>query len=75
MPSEEVPESVRLVLDLEIADEGPSGRLTDDRGSVNAFFGWLELMDGVEGARRRAAGSRCPNGRENEGGLDESNPA
>jgi hypothetical protein len=53
-------ESVRLVLELDLAGDGPSGRLVDEQGSSSAFFGWLQLMDGLEDVRRRAAGAAQP---------------
>ncbi|MGH2993770.1 MAG: hypothetical protein ACRDL1_09570 [Solirubrobacterales bacterium] len=68
MPGEERPESVRVVLDLDLAGDGPSGRLVDEVGSSSAFFGWLQLMDGLEGVRQRAAASGEP---DTSGGDDE----
>jgi hypothetical protein len=62
MPDQAGRESVRLVLDLDLTAGGPSGRLVDEQGSVRAFFGWLQLMDGLDGARRRAAKTKLPDG-------------
>lgn len=42
------------MLELDLTAGGPSGRLVDEQGSVYAFFGWLQLMDGLDGARKRA---------------------
>jgi hypothetical protein len=47
--------SVRLVLDLDLEGSPPRGRLVDGDGSVRPFFGWLQLMDGLESARKDAA--------------------
>ena len=55
MPGNPLKEPVRLVLALDPVEDPPSGHLVDEQGSVTAFSGWLQLMDGVEGARRRAA--------------------
>jgi hypothetical protein len=48
-------ESVRLVLDLDLEGNPPRGWLVDEEGSVRAFFGWLQLMDGLENARQHAS--------------------
>jgi len=55
MPGDSVSEPVRLVLAVDPAGDPPTGHLVDEHGSVIAFSGWLQLMDGVEGARQRAA--------------------
>jgi len=60
MPGHAGRESVRIVLDLDLASGSPSGRLVDEQGSVRAFFGWLQLMDGLHCARQRAAPSGQP---------------
>ena len=53
MTVENRPESVRVVLELDTGSTGLSGRLIDDRGSVSGFFGWLQLMGGLEDVRDR----------------------
>ena len=60
MSGDSVSQPVRLVLALDPAGDPPSGELVDERGSVTAFSGWLQLMDGVEDARRRAATDEEP---------------
>jgi hypothetical protein len=42
--------SVRIVVELDPRASAPSGRVTDERGAVARFSGWLELMDRVESA-------------------------
>jgi len=72
MPAADRPDSVRVVLDLDLdlAADAPSGRLVDELGSSSAFFGWLQLMDGLEGVRQRAAASGEPE----TSGRDEERP-
>lgn len=48
---------MRLMLDLDLAGGVPRGSLVDEQGSATPFFGWLQLMDGLEGARERATSS------------------
>jgi hypothetical protein len=55
MPGDSVSQPVRLVLALDPAGDPPTGELVDEHGSVTEFSGWLQLMDRVEDARRRAA--------------------
>jgi hypothetical protein len=47
--------SVRIVLDLDLEGSPPRGRFVGEEGSARAFFGWLQLMDGLEDARRHAS--------------------
>jgi hypothetical protein len=59
MPDQPGRESVRLVVDLDLTADGPSGHLVDENRSVCGFFGWLQLMDQLDSARQRAtAGER-----------------
>jgi hypothetical protein len=60
MSADPDPSRLRLMLDLDRATGAPSGRLVDERGSAIPFFGWLQLMDGLEGARQRAASNEAP---------------
>jgi hypothetical protein len=60
MPADSVDQPVRLVLAVDRAADPPTGHLVDERGSVTAFSGWLQLMDTVDGARRRSNTSEVP---------------
>jgi hypothetical protein len=55
---------VRIVLELDPDSDRPTGRLVDERGSARDFSGWLQLMDGLDGAMRRSGddSSRKRNG-------------
>jgi hypothetical protein len=57
-------DSIRLVVDLDARASAPSGHITDERGVMCAFWGWLELMDGVQRALRRVASPERPEGAE-----------
>jgi hypothetical protein len=63
---------LRLMLDLDLAAGVPSGRLVDERGSATPFFGWLQLMDGLDGARERAASSEASDPSDEGGGETHS---
>ena len=40
----------RLVVELELEDGLPAGRVHDPEGDVHAFQGWLELMSAIAAA-------------------------
>lgn len=54
---------MRLVLDLDVASEPPSGWLTDEDGERRRFVGLLELFALIEAFHRRAGGP-APSGPE-----------
>jgi hypothetical protein len=43
-----VPERVRVVLEIERTDRAISGQLVTDGAGAIEFYGWLELIDGIE---------------------------
>jgi hypothetical protein len=45
-------QSVELIVQLDPSREPISGRVTDGRGRRQSFFGWLDLMDILDRARR-----------------------
>ena len=50
-----------LVLELELEDPRPAGRVRDPDGDVHPFSGWLELMSAIaaaSGAERAGAPPR-----------------
>jgi hypothetical protein len=60
---------VRVIVDLDARGNVPRGHLTDERGVIDPFSGWLELMDRVESTLRRArgGGTSPPSGQEGTG--------
>lgn len=47
--------STRVIVDIERGASTVSGQITLCDGGPNDFFGWLELIDGLERAARRQA--------------------
>lgn len=45
--------STRVIVDIERGASTVSGQITVCDGRPNDFFGWLELIDGLERAARR----------------------
>jgi hypothetical protein len=59
-----VPERVRVVLEIERTDRAISGQLVADGAGAIDFYGWLELIDGIERLASSGAAVRDASGQE-----------
>jgi hypothetical protein len=61
-----VPERVRVVLEIERTDRAISGQLVPDGAGAIDFYGWLELIDGIERLAQGAPEAPVPGGGDHE---------
>jgi hypothetical protein len=57
-----VSERVRVVLDIDRTERAISGHLSVDGAAAVEFFGWLELIDGIERAAVHGSSSALIDG-------------